>query len=617
MGENYQKLFEEYIEREKHLGLMVMERVKKYGSRPGFHHKSYGEWEAYTWESFGEQATAVAKGLLKLGIKQKETTGIFSLNRPEWHIADIGSLLIGAIDVPVYATDSADEAEYIVNDAEIKIMFVGAQDQYDRIMKILDASKYLEYVIVFDRTVKIDNSRKNVMLFDDFLELGRNADTETELEARKGHLHYDDVATIIYTSGTTGEPKGVVLTHKNLLHEQWAVRYYVVPEAGEHDNSLCFLPLSHVFERSYCYGVFAIGATMYYCYDPAQIVDFMVEARPTFMNSVPRLYEKVYSTVYGKIDTVSGLKQKLFHWAVAVGKETFPYRQNIRELGKGMPLGLRFRYFLAKALILNKIRNAFSEKPYAFTAGGAALNSQIAEFFYNAGVPVFTGYGLTETAPVVTANRLDKFDFTSAGSPIPLVDVRIDSETGEIQVKGPNVFTTYHKKPAATKEAFTEDGWFKTGDIGYFDEEGYIHITDRIKDLIITSGGKNIAPQKLETMLAEEYLIEFVVAIGEGRKFISALIVPSFEALEEYASSKKISFSSREDLIYKPEIIKVYQDIIDNRCMDLGQVEKIKKFTLLSNEFSTDTGEITPTMKIKRKNIDRLYQKEINDMYQE
>ena len=612
-NEEYERLFRQYVEKEKTMAWMTHGRIKQYGTKPLLHHDCYGTWETLTWQDFGEQVMAAAKAMVEMGLTREDKIAIFSLNRPEWHISDMGALTIGLVDVPIYATDSSKESHYIINHAGIKLIFVGTQVQYDKIMAIIDDSPCLSHVVVFDRNVSIPGDDRRIMSWNDFLDIGRRAQTEAEVMKRLSETRSEDIATIIYTSGTTGAPKGVMISHLNLLVEQWSVGNYVLPDAGEDDISLCFLPLSHIFERSYCYGIFMKGAQMYYCPDPSKIIDYLATVRPTIMNSVPRLYEKVYSTIYARLDTVSVAKQRLFHWAVRVGKEVSPYRQK----GKHIPLLMNARYFLARKFILDKIRNAFSNRLTSFSAGGAALSKEIAEFFYNAGVPFYTGYGLTETAPVVTANRQSFFKFGTNGTVIPLVEARIDADSGEIQVKGPNVFKGYYKNPEATAAAFTDDGWFKTGDVGYFDEDGCLYITDRIKDLIITSGGKNIAPQQIEVSMAEEYFIEYAVIIGEGRKYISALIVPSFDALKEFAAANKILYNDLHDLVKNPQVIKLYQGIIDERCRDLGQVEKIKKFTLLEDVFSQETGEITSTMKLKRKYINEKYRDIIEAMYTE
>jgi len=613
MGENYQEKFQDYLERERHLGVIVLDRTKEFGSAVAMKHRPNEEWKEVTWDLFGEQIYATAGGLIKLGVGEEDMVGIFSENRAEWHVADVGSFAVRAIDVPIYPTNTAKEARYIINDAGIRVIFVGRQEQYDRVMEIFDDCKSLEYVIAFDKNVKVDTDRDEAMSFNDFLELGKGAGKREELEARLSKAHYDDIATIIYTSGTTGEPKGAVLTHKNLMHQHWVVGNYVLKNPGHGDIALSFLPLSHVFERSFCYGVFAYGAALAYCDDHTNILEYLADIRPTHMNSAPRLYEKVYSTIYGKLETAPVLKQKLFHWAVKTGKN-YGSRKIADE---AIPILVKIKYSIADRLIFSKIREAFGGRAFVFTSGGAAISAEILEFFYNAGMFILSGYGLTETAPVVACNRLDNFKFGTNGPVIPLVEGRVDSETGELQFRGPNVMKEYYNKPETTKAVFTEDGWFKTGDIGHFDGDGYLYITDRIKDLIITAGGKNIAPQMIETLMAEDYYIEYIAVVGEGRKYIAALIVPCFEVLEEYAASNNISFTSREDLVNKPEILKFYRGVIDERQKDLGRVEQIKKFTLLTNEFSQETGEITPTMKIKRRFVTEKYSEEIYRMYEE
>lgn len=613
INDDYKSLFKQYADTEKNMAWMTHKRIEKYGNKPLLHHDCYGTWETLTWNDFGEQVMSVSKAMLELGLTRKDKVAIFSLNRPEWHISDMGAMTIGLVDVPIYGTDSAKEANYIINHAEIKLIFVGSQVHYDKIMSIIDDSPSLKYVVVFDRNVTIDHNEKRVLSWNAFLNMGKESQAEETVMKMLSEIRSDDVATIIYTSGTTGPPKGVVITHMNLLVEQWSVGNYVLPDAGEDDVSLCFLPLSHIYERSYCYGVLMKGAQMYYCPDPSKIIEYLAVVKPTIMNSVPRVYEKVYSTLYARLGTVSVTKQKIFHWSVRVGKEVSPFRQK----GEKIPFMMNIRYYFARKLILDKIRNAFSNRVKAFTAGGAAISKEIAEFFYNAGVPFYTGYGLTETAPVVTANRPSLFKFGSNGAVIPLIEARIDAESGEIQTRGPNLFKEYYKDPEATAAAFTKDGWFKTGDVGYFDEDGCLYITDRIKDLIITSGGKNIAPQQIEIAMAEEYYIEYAVIIGEARKYISALIVPSFDALKDFAESRDISYSDLSDLIKNPQVIELYQSIVDERCKDMGQVEKIKKFVLLPDMFSQETGEITPTMKLKRKYINEKYMDVIEEMYRE
>ncbi len=606
-----EKEFHEFCEDNRHLGIMALAQAEKYGDRPQMYHKCYGQWEHYTWKEIGETINAVSKGLLEYGINEEDRIGIFSGNRPEWHMSDFGSLCIRCMTVPIYPTNTTEETEYIVNDAGIKILFVSRQDQYDRSYPLLKRCDALEKIIVFHKETKIDDD-PDVIRWEDFLETGRQSKKDTELEKLHEKCHYEDRATLIYTSGTTGEPKGAIHTHRSLFHNSWGVGYF--PQRGEWEgkSTLVMLPLSHVLERSWDYGVMQVGGVIVYCEDHTQILDHLKDMNPTLMCSAPRLFEKIYSTIHAGVGNASGLKKAIFNWSVKVGEKA----GQKRLAGKSLSPLLAVKHTLADKFILGKVRGIFGKNFAHANAGGAPLSAEIHRFFYNCGVVICPGYGLTETAPVITINGPHCLKFGSVGPIIPLVQTRIDEVTGEIQAKGPNVIKEYFNKPKQTAEAFTDDGWFKTGDIGHFDEDGYLYITDRIKDLIITSGGKNIAPQLIETLITEDFFIEYAAIIGDGRNYITALIVPSFDALEEWARDNKISFSSREELVENPQVIEHYTKIIEARQESLGRVEKIKKFTLLPKEFSQDEGEITPTMKVKRKVIEKKYSGIIEKMYQ-
>jgi len=607
-----EKDFQKHLDEWKQTAVMVVNLAKKYGDREQLHHKPYGNWEAFTWNQVSEIMFAVAGALLKDGLKEEDRTGIFSPNRAEWHLSDLGSQLIRCVPVPIYATNTEKEVEYLVNDAEIKVMFVGRQMHYDRSYPLLDKCPSLEKIVVFHRGTKIHDD-KRVVMWDDFLEEGRKAGKKAEIEEIMGRAHYDDTCTIIYTSGTTGEPKGAVHTHKSLMQNSWGVGRYVEGCFTDNDSDLCMLPLTHVLQRSWDFGIFSMGMQIWYCEDHNEILEYLVEANPTVMNGAPRIFEKIYSTLYTKIKDASPLKQKIFHWSTGIGKK----HGEMVLAGKqpGPLLALKRR--IAGKLVLGKIKALFGTNLHHVNYGGAALNAEIERFFFYCGVLVLSGYGLTETSPVISMNGPHCFKFGSIGPANPLVDIRIDPETGEIQAKGPNIFKEYYKKPDKTKEAFTDDGWFRTGDIGRFDEDGYLYITDRLKDLIVTSGGKNIAPQMIELIMAEDHMIEYIAVVGDGRKYVSALIVPSFENLEDWAVKNGIAFSTREDLIKNQQVLDMFGKIIDKRQADLGQVEKIKRFTLLPKEFSQETGEITPTMKIKRKVVQDKYRDLIDAMYVE
>ncbi len=602
--------FQKHLDEWQQTAVMVVNLAKKYGDREQLHHKVYGTWETYTWNQVSEAMYAVAGALLAGGFKEEEKTGIFSPNRAEWHLSDLGTQLIRGITVPIYATNTEKEAQYIIDDAEIRVLFVGRQVHYDKTYALLDKCPSLEKIVVFHRGTKIHDD-KRVVMWDDFLDEGRKAGKKDAIEEIMKRAHYEDICTIIYTSGTTGDPKGAVHPHRSLMQNSWGVGRYSQVGFDDTGSTLSMLPLTHVLERSWEYGIFSMGMQIWYCEDHNEILEYMLEANTAVMNSAPRLFEKIYSTVYTKLKDAPKAKQNLFHWAVSVGKA----HGDMVLAGKQPGLGLRLKRKLAGKLVLDKIKGLFGKNMHHVNYGGAALNPEIEKFFFYCGMLVLGGYGLTETSPVISINGPGGFKFGTIGPLSPLIEVRIDKDSGEIQSKGPNLFKEYYKKPEQTKEAFTSDGWFKTGDVGKFDDDGYLIITDRLKDLIITSGGKNIAPQMIELIMGESLFIEYIAVVGDAKPYISALVVPSFENLEDWANKNKVSFSSRADLISKPEVIEFYKNIIEERQKDMGQVEKIKKFTLLEKEFSQETGEITPTMKVKRKVVQEKYKEQIDLMY--
>jgi long-chain acyl-CoA synthetase len=536
----YQKEFEAFIEEEKHLYLMIRARVEKWGdSRTAVRHKPYGEWISYTWAQFGEQIDSAALALLSMGVREKEMIGIFANNRVEWSVADLAAMSIGAVSVPIYGTNSAKETQYIIEDAQIRILFSGDQPQYETALSLMGKTEYLENIVVFDRHVAIVPN-DNIMRFDDFLEIGRQSGRQEMLKAAHSRLGADDLATLIYTSGTTGEPKGVMLTHCNILSMIFDPDHHLT--VGPNDVNLAILPLSHVFERAWTYFVLKRGAENHYCHDTKAILEFLRESRPMYMCSVPRMWEKIYAKVKESVHGAPVAKKILFNWAMAVGGRVAACKRDQQHISQM----LSFQHKIAEKLVLGKIRAVFGGRNKIFNCGGSAFSAEIAEFFFNTGVLLLQGYGLTECFPICIANETHN-KFGTCGPVLPLVDVRVSSE-GEIQAKGPAVMQGYYNKPELTREMFTEDGWIKTGDIGTVDADGYLTITDRIKDMMKTSGGKYIAPQHIETLLKEDFFIDQAAVIGDGRKFPSALIVPAFEQLEKYASEHGISFGKRLDL---------------------------------------------------------------------
>jgi len=607
MAVNYEGL---EISDKPNYALFIRENVAKYGDKVAMRAKKDGEWESISWWEMGEMINQAAEALLEMGIEDQQMISIFSQNKPECSIVDIAALAIRAVPVFIYATNTAGQAEYIVNDCQARLIFVGDQEQYDKAETLFPNAPSLQKIIALDPKIQLNNT-ENTMYFSDFLEIGKNAKQGEEIDNRMARASQEDILTLIYTSGTTGEPKGVILTHFNLIFTA-AAHDQRLESVSDQDVSLCFLPLSHVFERTWTYYILYRGMENIYLDDPKQIIDFIKEAKPHIMCSVPRVYEKIYAAVYHNLESASPTKKKLFHWAMNTGAR----RNNLIKDQKSVPLTLELKYKLADKLVLSKIRDLVGGRIRFMPCAGAPLAQNIEEFFYTAGMFVWYGYGLSETTATVTCHPSHNFKFGLVGTPLPGVHVKI-ADNGEILIKGGNVMKGYYNKPEATAEAFTKDGWFRTGDVGEFDENGELRITDRIKDLMKTSGGKYIAPQLIESTLGADHFIEQVMVVGEQKKFVSALIVPSFEALEEWAQNNNIEYSSWAELVQHPDVIELYKNRINERSKALANYEKVKEFTLLPDEFSVDRNEITPTMKIKRKFVAEKYNNAINKMYGE
>lgn len=510
------------------------------------------------------------------------------------------------MDVPIYGTNSAAEAEYIINDAGVKLVFAGNQEQYDRVVEVFDNCETLKKIVAFDRRIKLTLEGSEYL--DDFIAKGKVSSSGEELKKRIDSIDMEDLVTLIYTSGTTGNPKGTMLSHRNFFAMIYSTNVYF-PNVREGHVSMALLPLSHVFERAWSYGVYVNGMENHYCRDPKEVLDFYAEVRPHFGSTVPRIWEKVYGTIYDRLESASPAKRKLFHWAVDVAHRVYYREEENTSVGPMLCL----KHFFAKALVLKKLRQLVGGRNISFNCGGAALSKEINDFFNAVGIRLGQGYGLTEFF-VICVSNYPRAKSGTCGPIVPNVEVKI-ADDGEILVKGPHAMMGYYKNPEATKEAFDEEGWFRTGDIGEVDSEGFLKLTDRKKDLIITAGGKNISPQQIELLVGEDIYIENVAVVGDGRKFISALIVPSFEMLKELCEKRNINFESPEQVITEPEVIEFYRQRIEERTVSLGQVEKIKKFTLLPKEFSQEEGEVTPTMKVRRRVISRKYEKEIDAMY--
>lgn len=589
----------------KHLAAMIRSSAAKNSSFVALRIKESGEWKETTYKEMAELIDALSLALIDMGVKEGKTVGIFSPNRPEWSISDFAILSVGAITVPIYATNTSKQAEYIVDHAELTTLFVASSEQYDKIQTFQKKSKKLKKIIVIDRSIKLEGDES--IYFDDVIALGKKSKSQNELKKRLEKGKPSDLATIIYTSGTTGPPKGAMLTHSNFYHQIDGINEHF--DITTADRSLCFLPLSHAYERAWCFLVFNAGAQVNYLSDTKLIVETMPDARPTAMISVPRLYEKIYTTAFAKLGKASPAKQKMFMWAVAKGKK-YQYK---KKDGEFRGPWLRFTHALADKLVLTKIRDIVGGPKNFFSAGGGSLAKEIEEFFYAAGLLVCQGYGLTETSPVVTCNRPGDYKFGTVGKVLSDTEVKI-ADNGEILTRGGNLMMGYYKQPEETAKAIV-DGWFHTGDVGEIDSEGFVRITDRIKDIMITAQGKNVAPLQIESVIGLDYFIEQVMVVGEKRPYLAGLVIPNFEALEEYAKEKGITWTSREDLISKPEIISFYKARIDEASVELAGYEQIKRFKLMPQEFSQETGELTPTLKMKRKNILEKYKAIIDEIY--
>lgn len=543
--------------------------------------------------------------LQELGLEKGDRAGILSENRQEWAYADLAVICAAGISVPVYSTLPAKQIEYILNDSEMKILFVSTETQLKKILEIRKNTPALQKIILFDSM----EPPEGVLSFSRVVAEGKDTlKRDPELvKKRSAEILPDDVFTIVYTSGTTGEPKGVMLTHSNILSNIKGIEFFF--QFSENDCSVSFLPLSHVFERM-CgyYSLLYAGCTIAYAESVEALTRNLQEVKPTVLISVPRVYEKSYSAIMDSLASKTGMEKTMMQWGLKVAAE---YTDSKLGSGKGSPtLGLR--YAIANALVLKKIRARLGGRLRLLASGGAALPRQLALFFYGLGLTILEGYGLTETSPVIAANRPDKFKFGTVGPPIPGVEVKI-AEDGEILTRGPHVMKGYFKKPKETAEVIT-DGWFHTGDIGEIDADGILRITDRKKDLIITSAGKNIAPQFVENALKTSRYVTQIVVVGDKRKFPSALVVPNMANVKKFAASKNIP---EQEILSNPEVIKEIERDLDSLSKDLAPFERVKKIALLEKEFTIESGELTPSLKIKRNVVEKKYRELIDSLYRE
>ncbi|HOO70204.1 MAG TPA: long-chain fatty acid--CoA ligase [Spirochaetota bacterium] len=592
-----------------HLVRIFEEQVKKLGTRNLMNFRDNGKWIELSWAQVGERVHALAGALINLGVMEQENVVIFSQNRPEWTIADLGIQRIRSVPVSIYPTESLRHVEYIINDAEISTVFVGDQDQYDIIMEIFSRNSHLKKVIVFNERVKIEKSDR-VVYFSDFLEAGRRSNHEKEIQQRISRMSLDDHLTLIYTGGTTGEPKGVILTYANMAYQAEAhnVRLEGLDDS---DVSLCYLPLSHVFERMWTFNCLYRGIRIFYLDNPGEIVNFVQEVKPTVMCIVPRFAEKIYAAIHKQFESATSLEKLVFACSIKAGKK---YHNRIKDRRFISPL-VKLNYNIADRVVLKRMRSLVGGRIKFMPCAGAPLAREIEEFFYAIGVFMLHGYGLTETSATVTCHEFHGFEFGTVGKPLPGVEIKIDDQTGEIMIRGRNVMKGYYNKPAENAEVFAEDGFFKTGDGGIFEENGELRITERIKEIMKTSGGKYIAPQNIEGALNRDRFIEQSVVCGNGKNFVSALIVPDYSALREYSREKGLEYSCLKELLVREDIISLYRERIEHCTQHFARFEKIKKFTLIPDHFTIEKGEITVTQKIRRKVIEDHYRELIDSMY--
>jgi long-chain acyl-CoA synthetase len=589
------------------LGELFRQAAAKHDLADALNYKSGGEWIPISSAEMIRRAERIALGLYALGLRKGDRAAILAANSPNWTLTDAGCQFSGVIDVPIYTTLALQSVCYILTDAGARILFLQDKNEFERLGDIFGNCKTLEKIILFDAA---GVESENTLSLAELEALGKNLKTEQPelVEELARAVQSDDIATLIYTSGTTGEPKGVMLSHANILSN--------VIDAGEkfdfteRDTPLSVLPLSHVFERSAMYLYIFNGMAVHYAESIEKVPDNLREVRPTIFVGVPRLFEKVYAKAKEKAAAESSLKEKIFDWAIRTAQE---YARKI-EFGESVPYLLAVKHSIADKLVYSKFREVFGGRLRFCITGGAALSDDIYYIFNGAGVRIMQGYGLTETSPVISSNNPLFVRVGTVGKPLRNVEVRIASD-GEIEVSGPNVMQGYYKKPEATRDVFTADGWFKTGDIGQIDADGFLKITDRKKELFKTSGGKYIAPAPIEQKIKASRYVNQVVLIGNERKFPAALVVPNFEPLKNYAKSKGIAAQTETELCRHPQIISLFEAEVTELTADLAQFEKVKKIALLENELTIEGGELTPTLKIKRRVVDEKYRHVIEKIY--
>lgn len=595
-----------------HLSVIVHRQAEKYGDKVALKYRDYetAQWIPITWNQFSATVRQAANALAVLGVKEQENIGIFSQNKPEWFYVDFGGFANRAVSIPFYATSSPAQAQYIINDAQIRYLFVGEQFQYDAAFSIFGFCPSLKQLIIFDRSVEKDPRDQSSIYFDEFMKLGEGLPQNDLVEERTARASYEDLANILYTSGTTGEPKGVMLHHSCYL-AQFHTHDERLTTMTDKDVSMNFLPLTHVFEKAWCYFCIHKGVQICVNLRPADIQTTIKEIRPTIMCSVPRFWEKVYAGVQEKINEATGMKKALMLDALRVGKiHNVDYLRN----GKTPPVMNQLKYKFYEKTIYSLLKKTIGiENGNFFPTAGAAVPDEINEFVHSVGINMVVGYGLTESTATVSCTLPQGYEIGSVGVVLPGVEVKIGEEN-EILLRGASITKGYYKKAEATAAAIDAEGWFHTGDAGYF-KNGQLFLTERIKDLFKTSNGKYIAPQALETKLVIDRYIDQIAIIADQRKFVSALIVPVYGLVKAYAKEKGIEYKDMAELLKHPKVVGLFRARIETLQQQFAHYEQIKRFTLLPEPFSMERGELTNTLKLKRSVVSKNYHDLIERMY--
>ena len=597
-----------------HLSVLIHDLANKYGDKTALTFKKFGsdKWQSVSWNQFSLRVKQVSNALLNIGAKPHDKIAVFSQNCVHYLYTDFGAYGIKVCSIPFYATSSEQQIQYMINDGQVRFLFVGEQDQYDKAHRVFALCPSLERIIIFDSSVRISTHDPAALYFKDFIKLGENLPRQTEVEALYQSASMDDMANILYTSGTTGDSKGVMLTYGQ-YDAALRANDEVVP-VSEKDRVINFLPFTHIFERGWSYLCLSEGAQLFINTYPHEIQESMRQVHPTCMCSVPRFWEKVYIAVKAKMDEAGSVQKKLFYHALAVGR-----KRNIEYIanGKRPPLTLELEYKIINKTILSMVRKQLGlEHPNIFPTAGAYVSPEVEEFVLSVGIGMVVGYGLTESLATVSCVHLDKkFTIGSVGRPISSIQIKI-GEDNEILLKGPTITKGYYHRDTTNAKVFDEEGFFRTGDAGYM-KDGELFLTERIKDLFKTSNGKYIAPQQVEALLLVDKFIDQVAVIADQRKFVSALVVPEFRLVEEWAREHHIAFSSREDLCANEQVKKMLQERINTLQQQLAYYEQIKRITLLPHHFSMESGELTNTLKIRRPIINKNYQAEFDKMYEE